>query len=140
MSTDATAMLVFGVKLRKGNFTLDHSELDDEWEKLYGPMQPPDDGKYQSPEWDAWRDAREEFEKNNPWNVKTELYCSGDEPRYIVSSPSISITVDWDETAEITPETLAKATDEHRAALREYCDRFGIPWSEPKWYLMARWF
>lgn len=138
MGSDATALLAYGSILPTGNFTPEYSGLEDEWDKLHGPQEP-SNNDYRSPEWDVYRASMKEYE-NSPACIRVELYCCDETSRYCVVSKCLVVSVDWQETAEITPELLLRATQEHRRFVVEFCEKFKLPWSEPKWWLMARYF
>lgn len=139
MGQDCTALLVFGVILPKGRFEVDSSECDDEWLNIEVPK--PNNSDYKSPEWDEWRNRCDAYEKS-PRYVASELFGGDGNSRYCICASAITVLVEWQETAEITPEVFATATDAHRQAIREYMHKFDLPGKdkEPRWWLLSRYF
>lgn len=139
MSSTASALIMFGVKLRPGRFVPDYGEIEEEWEKTERPPEPEDKGDYKTPAWDEWRKRLEVWRKS-PRAVNIELYCCDETSRYVISSTGLMLQADWQETIILTPSILARQTPEHIQALKEFCERFGLPYQEPQWLLAARYF
>ncbi len=81
---------------------------------------------------DARWEAQDQIKNNCP--VSLEMFCSYDYSMYILTIKGYGYSVARGSTAEIT--SLAVDADKVDAA-KEWCEKRGIKWQEPKWLLCS---
>jgi hypothetical protein len=64
------------------------------------------------------------------------IHCSYDYPMYFLAARGTEQTA-----KRGYPEAVAmkEATPEQAHAMRNFCEEFGIEWSEPKWHIFSLW-
>lgn len=137
MGTDVSGILFYGTPLPDFDEDLDYHDLNDQWERLHQPKQPVDDGKYNSPEWDAWRIAKREWALSAQ-NI--EIRWSGSENcnAYYIHVAGLKIEADWSDQIDITSR-LGIPPDAQQW-LDQFCDLFKFERVKPAWHLAARYF
>jgi hypothetical protein len=136
MGIDVDGILFYGFPLEDSDERLTVvEEILDDWEELYaetkGVLRPT------VPYDDAVLDIYREY-----WKQKRELHCpctigqygGGADPRHFVAS--FHKTAEWGELVELPTPLLSDAQNE-REILQEFCRAIGIPWQEPRLYLVA---
>lgn len=140
MGCDPKGILYYGVKL-DAEPEFDDMDANDAWAEANRPAQPEDKSDYKTPAWEEWREKLRVYEKS-PRNV--EIDWSGtdechDEGWY-VHCEGLEKTVTWDQHLEIGGMDLAKNHPEADAAIKEFCERFGLEYKTPSWHLACRYF
>lgn len=79
---------------------------------------------------------RSKFREEFPVNLTS--YCSSEYPMYILAVNGTETVVRRGSTEEIDPNDM-KVSDEKIAALKAFCEEYGIEWKEPKWLLASMW-
>lgn len=65
-------------------------------------------------------------------------HCSYEYPLYVLAVARTETRARRGSPQEINPSTLA-VTDEQIKALREFCERYDIEYTEPTWLLFSNW-
>jgi hypothetical protein len=141
LSVSTDAILFYGIPLEEdtpvslegvvGSVANNH-EINDDWAHLKHPPEPKS-ADYQNAEWDTWREQLNDYEKSIQ-HVEIGIHCSLDYPMYYLHGRQfIAYRGDVD---EIDPAQLI-TTPEEDAVIREFCERYGIPYKQPKWYLVS---
>ena len=139
MSTNPEAILYYGFPLKDyEDDDYSYHDTNDEWEKEKRPAEPSDKSDYRTPEWDEWR------RKVGEWNAtgeNIELTWSGAEGcyAYYVHAAGLSRSVEWNEQMPLKDFDFGQQT-EADGNLKEFCQRFGLPWQTPGWHLACRYF
>jgi len=149
MSTSTNGILFYGIPIHQlvedgsldiYSFHLANGEIGDyydvscEWEELKGPTKPTNDN-YENPEWGAWREAKEKFRKST-WNVAIDAHCHSECPMHYVHGRQY--TAYRGNVNEINPVDLIPTPDDD-VAIKEFCEKYKIPYKQPKWYLVSYW-
>ncbi len=103
MGCDPKAILYYGIELGDEEPEKDGDDsfsISEKWAELRGPKKPKDKGDYRTPEWDAWREANQEWKKT-PENV--EIGCSGYDAsfNYYVHCAALEKSVEWNEQLDL---------------------------------------
>jgi hypothetical protein len=148
MGTSTNAILFYGIPINGDidEITAPFDENDesyfainDDWNKLKAPIKPTEpsfpDYDYTGPDWDTWRSAIQEYEKS-PVCVQIDCCCSIDYPMFYVHGRQY--VAYRGDVNEIDLEKL-KTTPEDDAFIKEFCERYGVLYQQPKWYLVSYW-
>jgi len=76
-------------------------------------------------DWDAREKAREAFP------IEIVSFCSYDYPMYFLAARGTVHSCRRGEATEFVPTTP------NYAALKEFCDKYGIEWKQPAWHVMS---
>lgn len=137
MSSSATATLFFGIPLSEGyEWPEDVSghDFSDQWVNEQGPKEPNSED-YRSAEWEAYRKELSAW-KATPAFVAMGWHGYSEESQDYIYS--IQFTVDWGEIKEIDPQQLISADLQARiASIKKFCEKFDLPFEQPKWHLVA---
>jgi hypothetical protein len=136
MSADPEAMLYYGFPIEDPGF--DYHDVTDEWRDSHRPPKPEVKG-YTGPEWDKWREDNSRWEAG-PENVCCDWHGSEDCEQYHIHCKSLLKSVEWAEFKEVDPAELAKPQPEADRFIREFCEKAGIEFVQPKWFLAAQYF
>lgn len=117
----------------------DYDDLNNQWRCQHEPVVPEDKGDYRTPEWDEWREKLVAY-KGSPDHI--EIDCSGtegsDDPHY-VHAIALVIYSDCEESVPLSDYDLGPHP-EHDAAIKRFCEMFGIEYRQPGWHLTALYF
>lgn len=91
------------------------------------------------PEWqpglspDYWKDKRDALAK-----IPVDLiqHCSGDYPMYFLAVRGTQRTATRGNPTQASQYLIGQ---DEIDALRAFCDKHGIEWQEPKWYIFSMW-
>jgi hypothetical protein len=97
-------------------------------------LREPNHQDYKAPEWRAYWDAKDAAVKAYP--VALEFHCSGEYTMYFLA---IQGTVTTARRGYPQVVELASIAPEKEQALRDFCERFGIEWVEPRWTVFSYW-
>lgn len=133
MSTSTDGILFWGIHFDEGEF-----EPGWEWEDAYaatkGVIKPtaPYEGNENiySAYWAAKRDAVESA------GCLVDAHCSGEYPMFYVAVKASQTVNRRGYPEEI--KSLEVGAD-WEAKLRAFCEALGVPWSQPKWWLVSYW-
>ena len=149
MGVSTDAMLFFGFELEE------HSEYEppdslpdcrdlydvvEAWNKKHRPTEPEGDD-YRSPEWAAWREARDEWEKTSPKYIVQGYHCCDSEPISFVCVGRLYRCASRGYPEKIDMSLLASFSAEDLNQLTLFCKWAGIPWPEDgaAWHLASWW-
>lgn len=144
MSTDPKGILYYGIKLDtepEWPDDDDYQDKNDAWKERHRPQQPEEDGgDYRTPEWDAWRAANRIYEASPKhveidWSGTDSCHDDG----WYVHCPGLEKSVTWDGHLDLAGMTLDR-NSEADAALKEFCEEFGLPYKQPSWHLACQYF
>lgn len=79
-----------------------------------------------------------EWEKQNPIPVVEVNYCSGDYPMIILAAPSSVNTNNRGCPLEFVPQELIPDERETQV-LQDFCNKYELEESDPKWWLSSYW-
>lgn len=144
MGVSTDAILFYGIPLEedtpayltRGKLSIsdDHYEINEDWKHLKRPPEPESDDIHNA-EWDVWREQIRDCEESIQ-HVEIGIHCSLDYPMYYLHGRQfMAYRGDVD---EIDPAKLI-TTPEEDAVIREFCEQYGIPYKQPKWYLVSCW-
>lgn len=127
MGVSTNAILAFGFDLGEelpDAFTADEDEYFDWWEWICKHLGIEDEDYA----------VRQAAIKAFPMDMIT--YCSNEYPMYFIAVSGTKQTTRRGDVDEV--EFTSVSADEIQA-LREFCDKTGIEWQEPRWRLMSYW-
>lgn len=134
MGMDATAILFWGIVFTDDD-EIPRDFADDVYEALDADQKrdvpEPSGDDYKSGEWAAWRERRDAWERG-----QCDLGRCGscDDASYFARPNAAEIKVDWGDATEIKSLEVDPTWE---PKLRTFCERFGLPWREPRWWLVA---
>jgi len=111
-------------------------ELNEAWEHENGPKRL-EDKDYKSPAWDEWRKRYREWRKD-PRSIEVTYSGADSCQRYYVHSQGLEHKVTWDEQTEIAPNLLALKQIAADESIKRFCEKAGIEYRQPAWYLAAK--
>lgn len=124
MGVSTDGILVFGIDLGE-ELPEFLEEFEDTWWDFTDSISGETDYKKRS----AFRDK---------FPVDLVRYCSYEYPMYILAVNGTETTVSRGYVEEIDPQQLTVEA-EKIAALKNFCEEYGIEYSEPKWLLCSMW-
>lgn len=86
----------------------------------------------------AYFNEKDEFLENHVCLIEPLNVCSYEYPIYALIISSTKITASGGNPTVFEPDTLV-VTDEEIQALKDFCETFNIPYSEPSWFLSSLW-
>lgn len=117
----------------------DGKEWEDLWAALHGVFGPSVEyGEENKEVFHAYWDKKGELEKTSPCEV--DLHCSYEYPIYYVALRGANFTAYRGSPEEVSldfPDGMTK--EEADAKIKEFCEKMGLPYSQPKWYLASLW-
>ena len=146
MGQSTDALLMFGVSLGDGEdmeWPPELVEPDDGdagypdlqgWIDRRAGLQRPQTEDYKDPTWSAYWQAQRAAKAACP--IELISHCSSDYPMWVVA---LRDTVQRANRGHPTTPTMREISDADRAALKGFCEEFGLPWSEPAWVLASDW-
>jgi hypothetical protein len=137
MGVSTDGILVFGFLLEEEGeldhlLGLDGDEFDDFVAKEAGSPEYKDD--MTDEERSAWYNGLNAAVDACP--VEPITHCSYDYPLHIISIRGTENRAARGYPVEVE---LNDPSPEKIAAAKEWCEKYGIPWQEPKWYLASLW-
>lgn len=120
------------------DFDGNYFEVSERWARERLPAQPVDRSDYTTPEWRRWFRASLGWQKTCE-NIRI-MRCGADQCEILhVHADALLVEVEWEEYRPLRGFDFGPRPDAD-VFLREFCERFEIPWQEPGWYLAARYF
>lgn len=150
MSTDPHGILYYGIKLgsewpleekmdsETEEDTNGYFEISEAWEEDHCPTKP-QSSDYRAPECGEWRSRLQEWKKG-PQNVVADWTGCEDYKCYCIHAEGLEIKVEWDEQEELPEHVNKGPMTEHDEWIRKFCERFGLPYSQPKWHVASLYF
>lgn len=135
MSVSTDGMLFFGIVYGEGDVE-NFYDATAEWNRSHQPTQP-QGLDYSPPEWDAWRKLNRAWERNGN-KIEQGNYCSGEYPMYYVALSRHHRQASRGDPLQVDPMKLI-VTEHDVQILREFCEKAGLPWKDPKWWLASYW-
>lgn len=89
-------------------------------------------------EYDVYFTEVRAFQAEHPLPIAEVNYCSGDYPMYILAVPSTLKEASRGNPKEFDPKDLT-VTDCEKQALIDFCTKYNLEGSEPKWWLSSYW-
>jgi hypothetical protein len=137
MGVSTDAILFWGITFEEGADYLDdiddRAEEAEEEDEAREVPRPEDRGDIRSPEWEEWRGRFWAWKKEQP---TVGRHCSGDYPMYYVTVGGSERRASRGSAVEVTSLEVEPGWG---PKLKAYCERLGLPWSEPKWWLVSYW-
>ena len=137
MGADASAAIIYGFPFEGENFEFDDESYREDPEVWLAQFQglPEPDGDCDTNE-DAWRkywDARS--------NLPITFECEGDmmsgyTNTYLCIRAS-RLDGSWDEGTEIPVDHVKPPPSEWNVLLKAFCEKAGVEFKQPRWYLIA---
>lgn len=143
MSTDPQEILYYGIHIGEEptypDGVEDYHEMNEQWEKSHAPTRPEGDD-YKSTAWEEWRARHRTYEKSPAhveisWSGTDNCHDNG----FYVCCSCLKKTVEWDDHLDIGSISLG-SNSEANAAIREFCERFSLPYKQPRWHLAVQYF
>ena len=132
MGTSTDGILVFGIALEEGTEPGFLEDYDGDFDEFLNDLSGLPKYSESGHDFAEQQKFRENFPVDLTW------HCSFEYPMYIVAVRGTKVTAHRGNPVEINPANLA-ISDEKKAALKEFCETYGIEWSEPKWWLVSMW-
>lgn len=141
MGMDATAILFWGIAYSEESTSksglwlsdvdemIDQARMKDQEDEVPRPTVP----GYRGLEWDAWRTQVAAWEREQ---CSLGTHSSHDDHSYYATVNRSETKADWGDPQEITSLAVDPTWE---PKLRAFCERFDLPWREPKWWLVAYW-
>lgn len=138
MSQSHDSRLFYGICIGEDLGELDPFSTNDDWIEFKGPKKPLDTHgeRYDSAEWDSWRTQKYLFKQSDKF-VEIEIYGYIDEPKYRVTGKEINVY--GSRPYEINVEILQMNMESYDQSIKEFCEKYGIEYQQPKWYLVNYW-
>lgn len=144
MGTSTNAYLAFGINL--GEELPDgllkhhrHANDDDdgsfEWDAFLGSLSgipEPEGEDYDALEWPEYWAKQRAFVAAFPLDMQT--HCSGECPMYFLCVSGTKVMAYRGDAVSVSTPEVAP---ERIAAMREFCDKYGIEWQEPSWQIFS---
>jgi hypothetical protein len=136
MGVSTDGILAFGIAYDEDCefFSQDDFDLEDMLAEEAG-LREPDHEDYKRQDWkDYWEAKRATAEGAAISHV---VHCSYDYPMHILAVRRLSFSARRGYPVEI--DMTLQPTDDERDALKNFCEKHGLEWSEPKWLLASLW-
>ena len=150
MSADPTEFIYYGIQLQKvddESYEYDNEpDLDDQyyamiqkWYEQYGPKEP-ETKDYDSPEWDEWKVCNLEWTQT-PQNIVIDWSGTYESRTFFIECSALRKSVEWEEQIDLG-DSLCSKEDQTEADvyLKEFCEKFNLPFKKPSWYLACSYF
>lgn len=134
MGQNVNADIFYGFVFEEGFPNFDLYEAVEEWNEQFAPKQPPDTGKYDGPEWDAWRKKNEAWEETGPGLIEgtaghLDGYC-----RNWVGLMGHSLSASWD-PKKIPDNLMRDPSLAEVKVLNDFLEKYMVGKQEIGWYL-----
>lgn len=146
VSTDAIIAFGFDLGEDKPECMEEYDDFEDFIAHAEGWADPSPSG---SPEWDAWYKTHEP-EMKAAWEEKRKIvaacpveiiyHCSCEWAMFVVAIRGTETRAWRGSPRELgTAETVLRVDPARVERAKAWCEKVGIPWSEPKWLLFSMW-
>lgn len=118
---------------------MDDFDISAEWARDHRPARP-ESKDYRSAEWEDWRQKVATGYDSSLAKIEIDWSGSEEEKQYFVHCGILEISVEWDEQQEINPTMFIANRPDADEWLRKFCEKYQIPFSQPRWFLAAKYF
>ena len=136
MGCDAAAAIIYGFPFEGEDFdpVPEYQEDSGKWlAKFQGLPEPEGSFLTNDAEWSKYWSDRRTLPINTTCDGDT---CRGETTDYLCVRESM-LAGSWGGATEIPVGHIKEPPPEWDALLREFCEKAGIPFGKPKWYLIA---
>jgi len=131
MGVSTDGIIVYGIQFEDGELPWSgNDDIEEWWNEETGFK-----GSVNS---DSYYDDIRAHQQKNPMPVEVVWHCSYDYPMFILSLPGKSISASRGYPTEFNPAELTVTEAEHKV-LKDFCEKYDIKYTVPKWVVCSMW-
>jgi len=143
MGISSNGVMAFGIDLGEGDDLpwREFDDIDEWWNSVSGfnPSVNPyadDSSESSMDDINTYHDEKKLFEEENPLPIELVWHCSYEYPMFILAVNDTEMSASRGYPVEFNPSDMV-ITEAQIQVLKDFCEKYEIEYSEPKWYLCS---